>query len=162
MQKCKNYSHMYVYHCAQLSYTTQHRTILTIFPLILQTSTRAQMMFIWGKGEHAVSEVNGRCQILHLHPEYGYVVPLPRYSTIYVKNRKIFPPHYELQYRSLSLLIQPYQSWWTCRQSLINAVFSICYFPSILQMMTINMLQLGVKYTFLALICWGGTFSKLP
>jgi len=25
-----------VCHCAQLSYTTQHRTVLTIFPLILQ------------------------------------------------------------------------------------------------------------------------------
>ena len=25
------------HHCAQLSYTTQHRTVLTIFPLILQT-----------------------------------------------------------------------------------------------------------------------------
>ena len=32
------------YHCVQLSYTTQHRTVLMIFPLILQTTTIAQML----------------------------------------------------------------------------------------------------------------------
>ena len=39
-------AHIYVcaYHCAQLSYTTQHRAVLIIFPLILQTSTTAQML----------------------------------------------------------------------------------------------------------------------
>jgi len=35
IQKCKNCSRVCVYHCAQLSYTTQHRTVLIIFPLIL-------------------------------------------------------------------------------------------------------------------------------
>jgi len=44
MQKRKNCSHVCVYHCAQLLYTTQHRAVLIIFPLILQTSTRAQML----------------------------------------------------------------------------------------------------------------------
>jgi len=49
----KNCSYVCVctYHCAQLSYTTQHRTVLTIFPLILQTITIAQMMSTGGKRE---------------------------------------------------------------------------------------------------------------
>ena len=51
MQKCKNCSHVYAYHCAQPSYTTQHRAVLIIFPLILQTSIRAQMLSTGGKGE---------------------------------------------------------------------------------------------------------------
>jgi len=33
MQKCKKCSHVCAYHCAQLSYTTQHRAGLIIFPL---------------------------------------------------------------------------------------------------------------------------------
>jgi len=33
-----------VYHCVQLSYTTQHRTVLITFPLILQTIIIAQML----------------------------------------------------------------------------------------------------------------------
>jgi len=49
MQKCKT-AHVCAYRCAQLSYTTQHRAVLIIFPLILQTSTRAQMLFIGGRG----------------------------------------------------------------------------------------------------------------
>jgi len=32
-----------VYHCSQLSYTTQHWPVLTIFPLIIQTIIIAQM-----------------------------------------------------------------------------------------------------------------------
>jgi len=40
---------MYAYHCAQLLYTTQHRTVLITFPLILQTSTRA---VYWRGGSH--------------------------------------------------------------------------------------------------------------
>jgi len=40
-----------VYHCAQLSYATQHRAVLIIFPLILQTSNGAQMLFIGGERE---------------------------------------------------------------------------------------------------------------
>ena len=35
---------MCAYHCALLEYTIQHRTVLTIFPLILQTITIAQML----------------------------------------------------------------------------------------------------------------------
>ena len=35
---------MCAYHCAQLSYTTQHREVLLIFHLILQTIIIAQMM----------------------------------------------------------------------------------------------------------------------
>jgi len=44
---CKNYC-IGAYHCAQLSYTTQHRTVLVLFPLILQT-VRAQMMSTGGE-----------------------------------------------------------------------------------------------------------------
>jgi len=35
--------------CAQLSYTTQHTTVLTIFPLILQTIIIAQIMSTGGE-----------------------------------------------------------------------------------------------------------------
>jgi len=38
------------YHCAQLLYTTEHRTVLIIFPLILQTITIAQTMSTGGGG----------------------------------------------------------------------------------------------------------------
>jgi len=38
-----------VYHCAQLSYTTQHRTVLIIFPFILQTVIIAQMLSVGGE-----------------------------------------------------------------------------------------------------------------
>jgi len=40
----KNCSYMCAYHCAQLSYTTWHRTVLIIFPLILQTIILTRMM----------------------------------------------------------------------------------------------------------------------
>jgi len=40
---------MCVYHCVQLSYTTQHTTVLIIFPLILQTIIIAQMMSTGGE-----------------------------------------------------------------------------------------------------------------
>jgi len=36
-------AHMCVHHCAQLSSTTQHRTVLIIFPLILQPIIIAQI-----------------------------------------------------------------------------------------------------------------------
>jgi len=44
----KNCSYMCAYHCAQLSYTTQHRTVLIFFLLILQTIIIAQIMFTGG------------------------------------------------------------------------------------------------------------------
>ena len=40
---------VFAHHCAQLSYTTQHRTVLVIFPAELQTSIKAQMLSI-GRG----------------------------------------------------------------------------------------------------------------
>jgi len=40
----KNCSHVCAYHCAQLSYTTQHGTVLIIFSLNLQTDIIAQML----------------------------------------------------------------------------------------------------------------------
>jgi len=49
-----NCSYLFAYHCAQLTYTTQHRTALIIFPLILQTIITAQMPSI---GEHG--DTNG-------------------------------------------------------------------------------------------------------
>ena len=49
-ENCKNCSHLRAYHCAQLSYTTQHRAILIIFPLNLQTCITAQALSIGGEG----------------------------------------------------------------------------------------------------------------
>jgi len=46
----KNCSHTMRVYCAQLSYTTQHRSVLIIFPLILQTIIIAQMMSAGGEG----------------------------------------------------------------------------------------------------------------
>jgi len=46
----KNYSHVYVHRCVQLSYTAQHRTVLITFPLILQTIVTSQMLSAGGKG----------------------------------------------------------------------------------------------------------------
>ena len=52
MSICKNCSHVCAYHCVQLSYTTQHRTVLIIFPLIPQTIITAQMMSTGGEADH--------------------------------------------------------------------------------------------------------------
>ena len=41
---------MCAYHCALLEYTIMHRTVLTIFPLNLQTITIAQMLSTEGEG----------------------------------------------------------------------------------------------------------------
>ena len=49
---------MCAYHCVQVLYTTQHRTVLIIFLLILQTIIIAQMMSTGGKGE--LPSVNGQ------------------------------------------------------------------------------------------------------
>jgi len=47
---CINCLYVCAYHCVPLSYTSQHRTVLVTFPLILQTIVIAQMMFTGGKG----------------------------------------------------------------------------------------------------------------
>jgi len=39
---------MAAYHCVQLLYATRHRTVLIIFPLVLQTIIIAQMTFAGG------------------------------------------------------------------------------------------------------------------
>jgi len=44
----KNCPHVCTYHYAQLSYTIQHRTVLTIFPPNLQTIIKAQMLSVGG------------------------------------------------------------------------------------------------------------------
>jgi len=49
---------MHVYHCAQLSYTTQYRTVLTIFHVIFQTIITAQMMSTGGEGEDAITHLH--------------------------------------------------------------------------------------------------------
>ena len=46
----KNCPHLCAYHCAQLSYTTQHGAVLIIFPLNLQTSITAQILSTGGEG----------------------------------------------------------------------------------------------------------------
>jgi len=49
-ENCKNCPSKCAYHCAQLSYTTQHGAVLIIFPLNLQTSITAQILSIGGEG----------------------------------------------------------------------------------------------------------------
>ena len=50
--KFKNCSYLCAYRCAQLSYTTQRRAVLIIFPLYLQTTTIAQILSIGGEMGH--------------------------------------------------------------------------------------------------------------
>jgi len=44
--------HLCTHRCAQLSYTTQYRTVVIILPLYLQPSTIAQRLYIGGDGRH--------------------------------------------------------------------------------------------------------------
>jgi len=53
----KNCSHVSVCHCAKLSYTTQHRTVLIIFPLIIQTIIIAQMLSTGGRNNKAIMSI---------------------------------------------------------------------------------------------------------
>ena len=46
----KNCSYQCAYDCAQVCYTIQHKTVLIIFPLVLQTIIIAQMLSNW-KGD---------------------------------------------------------------------------------------------------------------
>ena len=50
MQILKKCSHVFPCHRAQLLYTIQHRTVLTIFPPNLQIITTAQIFSFEGKG----------------------------------------------------------------------------------------------------------------
>ena len=47
----KNWSSVCAYQCAQLSYTVLHRTVLTVFPLILRTIIIAQTLSSGGEGD---------------------------------------------------------------------------------------------------------------
>ena len=47
----RNCAYVCTYHRVQLSYTTQHRTVLLFFPPILQTTTITQMMSTGGEGK---------------------------------------------------------------------------------------------------------------
>jgi len=49
-QSTLRHAHVSAYHCAQLLYTIEHRTALTIFPLIFQTIIIAQILFTGGEG----------------------------------------------------------------------------------------------------------------
>ena len=53
---CKNCSYQCAYDCTQLCYTIQHRTVLIIFPLMLQTIIIAQMLSNGGRGGHLWSD----------------------------------------------------------------------------------------------------------
>jgi len=53
---------VFAHHCAQLSYTTQHRAVLVIFPPELQTSIKAQMLSIGKEGEF-MTQINGTWHI---------------------------------------------------------------------------------------------------
>jgi len=46
-------AHVCAYCCAQLLYTTQHRIVLIIFPVILQTIITDQIMSTGGEGRGA-------------------------------------------------------------------------------------------------------------
>jgi len=48
---CKNCSYVSAYHCAQLPYTTQHRTVLIVFHIVLQTVIIAQILSTGGAGQ---------------------------------------------------------------------------------------------------------------
>jgi len=71
-----------VYHCAQLSYTIQHRTsVLIIFPLILQRITIAQMLSIRRDGR----EIHTYEQFLKMSVGLGFVfMCLFRFSILHV------------------------------------------------------------------------------
>ena len=57
-ETCKNCPYLCAYHCAQLSYTTQHGAVLIIFPLNLQTSITAQILSTGGKGKYTTRPHN--------------------------------------------------------------------------------------------------------
>jgi len=68
---------MYVNHCAQLSYTIQHRTVMIIFPLNHQTIIIVQMVSTVGEGEttNELYQINSiidwhKISLLLLHPLY--------------------------------------------------------------------------------------------
>jgi len=67
MLNFKNCSYVSAYHCAQLSYITRHRTVLIIFPLILQTISTPQMMSTAGEGGLKLRRRGwaGHCQTLN-------------------------------------------------------------------------------------------------
>jgi len=48
---------MCAYHCALLEYTIQHRTVLTIFPLILQTIIIDQMLSTEGEEDPTLQDM---------------------------------------------------------------------------------------------------------
>jgi len=55
------------YHCAQLSYTIQHGTVLIIFPLILWTIIIAQIDILYCRGgEHCMKEGNRERQVVDM------------------------------------------------------------------------------------------------
>ena len=54
-ENCTNCSHLCAYHCAQLSYTTQHGAVLIIFSLNLQISITAQILSIGWEGHCSYS-----------------------------------------------------------------------------------------------------------
>jgi len=51
--KFKNRSHMWAYHCAHLSYTTQHRTIQFIFPQPPVNHHSSDAVY-WRGGDHVL------------------------------------------------------------------------------------------------------------
>jgi len=58
----KNCSYVCPYHCAQLSYITQHRAVLIIFPFILQTIIIAQITSTRGQRDMNIKDTADRPQ----------------------------------------------------------------------------------------------------
>jgi len=54
---------MCAYHCAQLSYTVQQRTVLIIFPLILWTIIIAQMLSTGGEADNMCTYISIQLQV---------------------------------------------------------------------------------------------------
>jgi len=72
-----------MYHGVQLSYTTRHRTVLMIFPLILQTTIIVQMMSTGGEGTQATSKEQFCCvtsapaSLIRYIPTLQWCYPFP-------------------------------------------------------------------------------------
>jgi len=63
--KSKNSSNLCTYHCVQLSYTTQHGTVLKTFPLNLQTNITAKVLSLGGENDSKFTGLQDGTQRKH-------------------------------------------------------------------------------------------------
>jgi len=94
---------MCVYHCAKLSYTTQHKTVMIIFPLILQTSIIiAQMMSTAGAKHGEVAPTFSKTVRL------GDTSPIDRFAQVTCSPR---PPTFSKRHVDLHVWSYPRHSY---------------------------------------------------